>query len=144
MTFSEMKEERMNEPYDWADDPDLLADETLARFHALPDVNRFHIPKTPEEWHAQNHRGHPDDLATCFDCGKARAKCRSKLTFRSWLEGYEWVREYNESHSYVDPLIHYQCRWCLDWHMGHPKGKVRLRKIERERRKWLIEKRRLG
>jgi hypothetical protein len=104
-------------------------------------TNEFHADrnlKTPEQWHDRNHLG---PFATCFRCGQARARCRAKIAFASWAEAEEWVEEFNTTTEYVDPLQRYHCRWCLQWHMGHPRNKAERKRLERKRRQWLIEKR---
>ena len=97
--------------------------------------------KTPEEWHIVKHLG---DFVTCGYCIKVKTRCPTKISFTTWWEADEWATEFNESTRYIDPLQPYTCRWCLQWHMGHPKGNVQRKRLERKRRKWLMEQRMKG
>ena len=106
-------------------------------------------PAAPEVWHEKRHVGRNDcsDLfEECWRCQRSQAHCKSKIRFATWEEARDWVDDLNQSRAYVNPVYRYSCRWCRGWHMSSadgkgPSGKTRAKRVERERRKWLIEKR---
>lgn len=96
------------------------------------------LPTTPERYHDDNHRRRGrGDFEDCWDCQRARAICRSKKRFDSREGADANVKALNESRAYTTPVVRYRCRWCLGWHMATARGKVRTRRAEKQRRKWL-------
>lgn len=80
----------------------------------------------------------------CWRCGRDQARCKRKIKFASYQEADEWVKEFNESHEYKKGVTRYHCIWCNGWHMRKPGGrykKTQIRRIEKMRRKWMIERR---
>ena len=99
---------------------------------ALPPAR---LPKSPERHHEDNHPGPP--FEECWRCQRARAICRSKRSFASYVRADEAVREVNERESYASPVTRYRCRWCLMWHLTTARRKPQVRRMEKQRRKWL-------
>jgi hypothetical protein len=92
---------------------------------------------TPERWHQKNHQL-ALNFVDCRRCGRARSTCRSKQRFDTWQDADAAVRAKNESDGYARPVVRYPCRWCPGWHMTTARGRVQVRRAERQRRKWLI------
>jgi hypothetical protein len=77
----------------------------------------------------------------CWYCLRGIAICKSKIRISTWNEAEEWVKEYNESHAYLNPVVKYQCRWCNQYHMTRAKSATRNGKtMKKAKRKWLIAK----
>lgn len=106
-------------------------------------------PISPEQWHEKRHSKRLDCspvFEECWRCQRSKSHCKSKIRFITWEEAREWVEELNQSREYVNPVYRYPCRWCSGWHMSSadgkgPNGKTKARRVERERRRWLIQKR---
>jgi len=96
------------------------------------------MPSTPERYHQKNHRdGAVRPFDGCWHCGRDRATCRSKRRYETREDAEQVVKEINEGEGYVAPVSRYLCRWCLKWHITHATSKLRARRAERARRKWL-------
>jgi hypothetical protein len=95
-------------------------------------------PQSPERYHEENHvrRGRAA-FTDCWDCQRARALCRSKRRFDSREAADAAVTELNESRAYERPVVRYRCRWCPGWHLTTARSKVRVKRAEKQRRKWL-------
>lgn len=93
-------------------------------------------PRTPAEFHKKNHIG---EFFGCPRCERALANCLKKQRFDTYEEADTMVYRINEKERYESPLVRYHCRWCLKWHMTTAKTKVRKKRIEKQRRKWMTE-----
>lgn len=93
-------------------------------------------PLPPAEYHERN-RAHPGPFSTCAKCWRARRVCRSKIRFNRYEAADIAVDNLNQSRNYVRPVTRYRCRWCMAWHMTTAKGRIQLKRAERQRRKWL-------
>src|SRR6185295_11749328 len=98
------------------------------------------LPK-PETYHRRNHNG---PFETCWRCAKAQAICKTKIPLWSLTEAIAFVDEFNDIKGYVDPVVFYFCRWCHNRHMCTAKTTKERRQAERARRKWVMEKHKLG
>jgi hypothetical protein len=96
------------------------------------------LPTPPGRYHEKNHRG---PFEGCWQCGRAKAICKRKIRYDSWQDAEVVVARMNESDGYAEPVSRYRCRWCLLWHVTHATGKVRAKRAERARRRWLIGQR---
>ncbi len=101
-------------------------------------------PASPERYHEKNHyerdRG-PESFEECRRCRWAQAHCRSKRRFDSREAAEDAVRALNEREGYASPVVRYRCRWCPGWHLTTARTKVRAKRAERQRRKWIISAR---
>lgn len=93
--------------------------------------------RTPERYHEDEHHG---PFADCWRCQRARAICRTKRRYDSYEAADGAVKAQNEAEAYVRPLVRYRCRWCLFWHATTARNPVRVKRAEKQRRKWLITK----
>lgn len=90
-----------------------------------------------EHWHLKRHK--PGPIESCWDCGKQKAKCRSKLfRYTSRDEAFAEAKTMNEADNYARPRSAYLCPWCgLYHHTTHLRTHNR-DAVEKQRRKWLI------
>lgn len=100
------------------------------------------VAKTPEQWHKYYH-GLRRSYEDCWRCGRARAICRSKVSYDDPEEAWVEARRLNELFEYERMLYPYWCRYCDKRHLTDTAGSkgTRARRVERARRKWLIAKR---
>jgi len=96
------------------------------------------MPGTPESYHRKRHDG---EFETCWSCTRARAICRSKVTYHDRVSAQEAIDRINEEKRYLQPVVRYMCRWCLLWHATTARTKVRVKRAEKQRRKWLRRER---
>lgn len=94
--------------------------------------------KTPEEYHNRNHDDGTYPMEECSRCRRAQQKCKNKIRFWTWVEADDWVRDFNESRSYFQPVVRYWCRWCDGYHMATARTKKQLKQVEKARREWLV------
>jgi ribosomal protein S26 len=94
---------------------------------------------TPERYHQKNHHDGRVPFDECWRCGRARATCRSKRRYETREDAEQVVTEINEGERYARPITRYLCRWCLNWHLTQATTKMRARRAERARRKWLAK-----
>lgn len=94
---------------------------------------------SPERYHEKNHAGRTGDepFEGCWRCGRARAICKSKISYASYEDAQLAADEINIKEGYKSPLTRYVCRWCLLWHLTTAKTKIRVKRTEKQRRKWL-------
>lgn len=91
-----------------------------------------------EHWHEKEHL--PGLMEDCWDCGKQKAKCTSKL-FRYVdrdLAIFE-AKQMNEADGYIRPRVAYQCPWCELYHHT-TKLRGRRDRVKKEQRKWLTQR----
>lgn len=94
-------------------------------------------PMDPERYHVKNHSDGAVPFADCRRCQRAQAICHSKRRFATWEEAEARAREINEGTAYARPMARYRCRWCPCWHLTTARTKVRVKRAEKQRRKWL-------
>ncbi len=91
-----------------------------------------------EHWHTKHHQ--PGPIESCWDCGKQKAKCKSKLfRYEDRDAAVLEARLMNEADSYVRPRTAYQCPWCnLYHHTTHLRTHNR-DAVTKQQRKWLFK-----
>ena len=86
--------------------------------------------------HEKLHR--PGPMETCWDCGRQKAKCRSKLfRYADRDEAFREARMMNEAENYSRPRTAYWCPWC---EMYHHTTKHHTDTLKKQQRKWMFEK----
>jgi len=91
-----------------------------------------------QRWHEKEHRSGP--IEKCWDCGKQKAKCKSKLfRYVDRDQAFLEAKLMNEADNYVRPRTAYFCPWCS---MYHHTTKLRTRRdaVVKQQRKWLFQK----
>jgi hypothetical protein len=86
--------------------------------------------RSVESW----HRRHRTAASTedCFECGKHRAKCASKLVFSTYEDAAEAALAANIEGNWDRPLYAYECCWCLRFHMATARGASKRRKARKQ------------
>lgn len=96
--------------------------------------------RNPERHHNKYHRDTGQPFDTCWLCARDRAVCRTKIRFTTWEEANEWVDDYNLNREWEPPhMTRYPCRWCDGWHMKTARDPRSRARMEKQRRKWLVE-----
>lgn len=93
-------------------------------------------PMAPERYHERNHEGPP--FEECRRCQRARAICRSKQRFETREAAQDAAQEVNEREAYASPVVRYRCRWCPFWHLTTARTGYRRKRVEKQRRRWLV------
>ena len=91
-----------------------------------------------ERWHEKEHR--PGPMESCWDCGRQKAKCRSKIfRYTDRDEAFNEARQMNEAENYARPRTAYWCPWCG---MYHHTTKLRTRRdaVQKQQRKWMFQR----
>lgn len=91
-----------------------------------------------EHRHAQRHGDRTPEQ--CHWCHRAAAICRRKIRLATREEAEAWADEFNVSRGWSPPVVRYRCIWCDGWHLTSQMTRRRQGRVERARRKWLIEK----
>jgi hypothetical protein len=92
-------------------------------------------PMPPLRYHEKNHDG---PFAGCWRCERAQAICRGKRRYDTRETADAAVRAVNEREGYASPVVRYRCRWCPSWHLTTARDKRRVKRAEKQRRKWVI------
>jgi hypothetical protein len=88
-------------------------------------------------WHEKRHRS--GSMETCFDCGRQKAKCRSKIFRYTDLDAaVEDARAMNRANGYVRPLTVYGCPWCDMYHLTSSL-RHRRKSVTKEKRRWMFQ-----
>lgn|SRR5690242_2975777 len=92
-----------------------------------------------QHWHDKEHGPWP--MEQCWECGKQKAKCKSKI-FRYSDKDQAWheAQLMNEADNYVRPRVAYHCPWCGMYHFTTKLRTHRRDFVEKQRRKWLFKK----
>lgn len=99
------------------------------------------LPKPPQEYHDKAHPRIPGPWEDCDRCQRGLIKCQRKRVYTSRDEAQVAMTQFNEDREYKDTVKYYRCRHCLQWHLTHKTGKAARKRIEKQRRHWLILKR---
>lgn len=99
------------------------------------------LPKPPQEYHDKAHPRTPGAWQECDRCLRGLMKCQRKRVYFSRDEAQAAMTQFNEDREYKDTMKYYRCRHCLQWHLTHKTGKAARKRIEKQRRHWLILKR---
>lgn len=87
--------------------------------------------------HERNHA--PGPIESCYDCGKQRAKCRSKVfRYTDIAVAILDCRAMNQANNYAKPLRVYGCMWCDEFHLTS-NLRHRRRAVMKEKHKWLFQ-----
>lgn len=92
---------------------------------------------SPQAYHDRHHKLAPT-FESCRTCGRDKTVCRSKIRFVNYDDAQQCADEINRREGYAEPVTRYQCRWCLGWHVAHARSVHRRRRVERQRRRWLV------
>ena len=97
--------------------------------------------KNPEQWHKKAHyRSFQMGIGfeDCWYCQRAQAHCKSKVVYADIESAVGAAQELNIKRMWAHPVRPYWCRNCELVHLAKAKKKGDRRKVERQRRKWLI------
>lgn len=99
---------------------------------------------TPEQWHRRNHGSIADprttpEMANCWRCQRAVAICKSKKTFPDNRTAADGARSQNIEMGWERPVYPYPCRHCGAYHVATAKKARKVKRVEKQRRKWLRE-----
>ena len=98
------------------------------------------LPKTPQEYHDKTHDRNPGPWTSCQRCQWGLVKCERKRVYTSREDAQAAMTQFNEDREYQDTVKYYRCRHCLNWHLTHKTGKTARKRIEKQRRHWMIMK----
>lgn len=96
---------------------------------------------TAEQWHRRQHnwgRGAGASMEDCWFCQRGRAVCKSKRPYGDRESATEAARDLNIKEAWARPTYPYPCRYCPGYHLATAKDARKKKRVERQRRKWLI------
>jgi hypothetical protein len=96
-----------------------------------PSVVAHHAKRCPKD----------APIESCYRCWLAVQRCMHKQRFTDRDEARELARKINEQERYRKPLILYRCPICDLIHLTSNLHRRQARRVERQRRKWLIAQR---
>lgn len=97
--------------------------------------------KTPEQYHKKvHHRSFQMGILfeACWYCQRQIAHCKSKRTYPDVQSAAAVAQEINIAEGWAKPVRPYRCRQCSLYHLATAKLKGDRKKVERQRRKWLV------
>jgi len=99
--------------------------------------------KKPLTRHREHHINKDAPIEDCWQCGRDRARCRSKLSFDTVAAADAAVSEVNSRRGYAAGVCvtRYPCTWCPNWHMKTARTPIELARVEKARRRELVRER---
>lgn len=90
----------------------------------------------------KHHRRHDLPIDQCLQCGLAEARCRAKVRYESHVAANVEATARNEATGYEHMLTTYPCPWCKGFHLTRARRRsARWKRVERRRRRWLVQQR---
>ena len=96
----------------------------------------------PEDYHDRNHvwaNGYLPSFEECWECQRQQATCKAKKYYKTFVAANEQALEINVEREWHWQLVRpYRCRYCDGWHLKSARSPGDKKKVEQQRRKWLI------